>query len=366
METSSRIFDQTKAEAFAEEMLSKLNHGAICIMLSVGHRTGLFDAMKNLPPATSKEIADSAGLHERYVREWLGAMVVGRIVDLQINSGNGEEVLYSLPDEHAAFLTRDAGVKNMAVATQYFPVLGSVEDRVIESFIKGGGVPYSEYNRFHEIMAERSGFTVVSSLVEVILPLIPGIIEKLTTGIEVLDIGCGSGRALNLMAEKFPKCSFYGCDLSEEAINHARGAADEKKLTNAHFEVRDLTTYDDDALIKQFDLITSFDAIHDQARPDRVLSGLYRALRDDGVFLMQDIAGSSSLVNNLDHPIGPYLYTMSTMHCMTVSLAQGGMGLGTMWGRELALEMLNAAGFKEIEVKSLEHDFQNYYYIIRK
>jgi SAM-dependent methyltransferase len=367
METMSRTFDESKAGAFAEGMLAKLNNGALCIMLSIGHRTGLFDAMKDLPPSTSDEIAASAGLQERYVREWLGAMVVGRIVDVHTtNDSNGDALRYSLPSEHAAFLTRDAGADNIAVMTQYVSLMGAIEDRVIESFSNGGGVPYSEYKRFHQVMAEDSGITVISSLKDIILPLVPGIIEQLHSGIEVLDIGCGSGKAVNFMAETFPKSMFYGYDLSEEAIGYARAAAGEKSLDNVVFEVRDLTTFDDDAPEKRYDFITAFDAIHDQGRPDRVLTGINRALKDDGVFLMVDIAGSSNLVNNLDHPAGPFLYTASTMHCMAVSLAQGGMGLGTMWGKELALEMLDAAGFNDIVVKSLEHDFQNYYYIIRK
>jgi spermidine synthase len=97
-----------------------------------------------------------------------------------------------------------------------------------------------------------------------------------------------------------------------------------------------------------------------------VLKGIADALKEDGVYLMQDIAGSSHVHNNLDHPIAPFLYTVSTMHCMTVSLAQGGEGLGTMWGEEKAREMLKDAGFKKVEVKQLPHDIFNNYFIITK
>ncbi len=133
-----------------------------------------------------------------------------------------------------------------------------------------------------------------------------------------------------------------------------------------HFEVRDLTTFHLDGPSARFDLITFFDAIHDQARPDRVPAGICRALKPDGVYLMQDISASSQMENNLDHPLAPLLYTISTMHCMTVSLAQGGIGLGTMWGREKAREMLRNAGFGEIDIHQLEHDIQNDYYVVRR
>ena len=350
--------DQAKAEEFAERMVGVLNEGAIALMTSIGHRTGLFDAMAGLPPSTSDQIADAADLNERYVREWLGAMVVGKIVE-----HDPEEGTYQLPQEHAAFLTRAASPDNIAAFAQYVPLLGSVEDGIVESFKHGGGVPYSAFPRFHEVMAEDSGQTVLPALKDHILPLVPALVERLEKGIDVLDVGCGSGRALNLMARTFPNSRFVGYDLSEEAIARARVEAQEHGTTNARFEVKDAATLDEEA---RYDLITTFDAVHDQADPAAVLKGIAEALREDGVYLMQDIAGSSHHHNNLEHPIGPFLYTISCMHCMTVSLAQGGAGLGAMWGEEKAKQMLEEAGFKEVEIEQLPHDFQNYYYIATK
>jgi cyclopropane fatty-acyl-phospholipid synthase-like methyltransferase len=165
------------------------------------------------------------------------------------------------------------------------------------------------------------------------------------------------------MARTFPNSRFLGYDLSEEAIARARTEAEEHGTSNARFEVKDVATLDEEA---SYDLITTFDAVHDQAKPAAVLKGIADALKDDGVYLMQDIAGSSHHHNNLDHPIGPFLYTVSTMHCMTVSLAQGGEGLGAMWGEEKAKQMLKEAGFTKVVVEQLPHDFQNYYYIATK
>ena len=350
--------DQAKAEEFAERMVGVLNEGAIALMTSIGHRTGLFDVMAGLPPSTSEQIASAANLNERYVREWLAAMVVGRIVE-----HNPEDGTYYLPQEHAAFLTRAASPDNIAVTAQFIPLMGSVEDPIIESFKNGGGVPYSAFPHFHEVMAEDSGQTVVAALTDHILPLVPGLIQRLEAGIDVLDVGCGSGRALNLMARMFPNSRFIGYDFSEEAIIRARAEAQEHGTPNVRFEVTDTAKLDEK---KRYDLITTFDAIHDQAKPAAVLKGIADALKDDGVYLMQDIAGSSHIHNNLDHPIGPFLYTVSTMHCMTVSLAQGGEGLGTMWGEEKAKEMLKDAGFKKVGVKQLPHDIFNNYFIITK
>lgn len=347
-----------KAEGpFADRMLSLLNNAMLGLMISVGHRTGLFDTMVRVGRATSQRLADAARLNERYVREWLGAMVTGGIVAA---TADGRE--FELPEDHAKFLTTTMDGENLAVETQFISVLGSVEDEIVECFRKGGGVPYSAYRRFHPVMAEESSQTVLSALFDHILPLVPGLTEAMEEGIDVLDVGCGSGRALNMMAARFPRSRFTGYDLSPEAIAVARREAAEMGNTNVGFEIRDLSDFDVTAPAAAFDLVTAFDSVHDQARPDRMLAGIARALRRDGVFLMQDIAASSNIVGNIDHPLGPTIYTISCMHCMTVSLAQGGMGLGAAWGREKALEMLREAGFRQIEVRQLEHDVMNDYY----
>ena len=241
--------------------------------------------------------------------------------------------------------------------------MGSVEDGIVEKFEHGGGLPYSAFPHFHEVMAEDSGQTVVSALTEHVLPLVPGLTGRLERGIEVLDVGCGSGKALTLLARKFPASRFVGYDFSEEAIARARAEAREHGTTNVRFEAKDAATLDEK---ERYDLITTFDAVHDQAKPAAVLGGIYDALKADGVYLMQDIAGSSHVHKNMDHPIGTFLYTVSTMHCMTVSLAQGGEGLGTMWGEEKAREMLQEAGFTEVDVRRLPHDFSNSYFIVTK
>lgn len=345
------------AEEFAERLLEIANHAGTAFMISIGHRTGLFDTLRGLPPATSAGIAEAAGLDERYVREWLAAMTVAGIVLY-----DPVRESYRLPDHHAAFLTRAATPDNIAVLMQYFAVLGSVEDDVVRCFREGGGVPYSRFERFHEVMAEDSGQVVDAILVDHVLPLVPGLTGRLEEGIDVLDVGCGSGRAMVRLAEEFPASRFTGIDFSAEGIERARAEARERGVENVRFEVADAAELDAE---DGYHLVTTFDAVHDQADPARVLRAIRAAVRPDGVYLMQDIAGSSRLEKNFDHPIAPLLYAVSCMHCMTVSLAEGGLGLGTMWGEELALEMLAEAGFGDVEVHRLEGDIQNSYYVAR-
>ena len=358
MSDTATQFDEAKAEAFAGQMVGVLNNGAVALMTSIGHRTGLFDTMAAMPPSTSQQIADAAKLNERYVREWLGAMVTGRVVDY-----DAAEQTYHLPAEHATCLTRAAGPNNLAQTLQFLPMLGAVESGIVDSFHNGGGVPYSEFERFHEVMAEESLQTVCGNLIDRALPLIDGLLPQLEAGIDVLDVGCGSGRAICLMAEHFPQSRFAGYDFSEEAIARANAEATRGGLTNVRFEVKDAAAVDE---ADRYEFVTTFDAVHDQADPAAMLSAVSSALKDDGVYLMQDIAASSHLHENLDHMLGPFLYTISTMHCMTVSLALDGEGLGTVWGKQKAVEMLGAAGFSAVDVQQIEGDAMNYWYICRK
>lgn len=345
---------------FDEWFVTALNSGALMLMISIGHRTGLFDTMSDMDWTVSVELAKQAGLNERYVREWLGAMATGGVVEVD-DTGR-----FRLSEDKAQFLTRNTDLDNLAVMAQYISVLGSVEDEIVECFYNGGGVPYEKYTRFHEVMAEDSGMTVLDALEDHILALIPGLDEKLQNGISVLDVGCGRGRAMLKMAELFPASKFKGLDLSDEAISWARAKAKERNLENIEFEIRDASNFDQTAESETYDFVTTFDAIHDQAKPSAVLKGINRTLKRGGIYLMQDIHSTGHVHENMDHPLGPALYTVSCMHCMSVSLAQGGDGLGAMWGREKAQELLKKAGFEEIEIYRLDHDIQNDYYVMKK
>ena len=345
----------SKQELFGERTLQILNDASLALMMSIGHRTGLFDTMAHMPPSTAAQIARAAQLNERYVREWLGAVVTGGIVEFEPAGDT-----YVLPPEHAAVLTRESSPNNVAVTSQWIAVLGGAEDAVVDAFRHGQGVPYAAYPRFHHVMAEESRQTVVHGLRAHILPLAQGLIDDLTSGIDVLDVACGSGLAVVAMAEMFPASRFTGIDMSAEAIAAGRAEVSRRRLRNVNLVQADAAAFD---AAGRYDLVTAFDAIHDQAQPERVLARIHHALRHGGRFLMQDIAGHSRLADNVARPLAPFMYTISCMHCMSVSLAAGGPGLGAMWGRELAVEMLATAGFSDVRVAELPHDPINFYYL---
>ena len=357
MTASSETASETGDE-FSERIAAAIDGASLTLLLSIGHQTGLLDTLAGLAAATSAQIAEAAGLNERYVREWLAGMTTGRVVEYDADTAT-----YSLPAHRAGVLTRAAGPDNLALVTLFVPLLAEVEQKIIDCFRDGGGLHYREFPRFHALMAEQSGVVYDSALVDTVLPLVDGLVDRLRSGADVADFGCGSGHAINVMARAFPASRFTGIDFSDEAIAVGAREAADLGLTNATFESHNLAQLDKpDA----YDVITVFDAIHDQAQPARVLENIYRALRPGGVLLMADIKASSRLEDNVGVPMSTYLYTTSLMHCMTVSLALDGAGLGTAWGTQLATAMLADAGFGDVRVAEIESDPINNYYIARK
>ena len=345
----------TSPDEVAARVIGIVNDGAICVLTSIGVELGLFDTLADLPPATSEQVADAAGLDERYVREWLGGMVTAGFVDYV-----PADRTYSIRADHAPFLT-GPGVDNLARTTRYLTLMGEVAPKVVEKFRTGGGLSYDDYPRFHELMADESAAVNDASLIDTIVPL-TGEVERLRAGIDVADFGCGSGHAINLLAREYPASRFTGYDFSEDALVAGRAEAAAWGLTNVSLVTQDVAALEVEAA---FDLVTAFDTVHDQAQPAVVLERIRRATRPGGTFLMVDINASSNLEENLDLPWATLLFTFSTMHCMSVSLGQGGVGLGTVWGRQTAEQMVREAGFAEVVVHDLEEDPFNAYFVAR-
>ncbi len=342
-------------EEVAARVIGILNDGAICVLTSLGSELGLFDTLASLPPATSEQIADAAGLDERYVREWLGGMVTADFVEYV-----AADRTYHLCPDHAPFLTGE-GPDNLARMTRYLALCGAVQPKVAQAFRVGGGLSYDDYPGFHELQAKESAAVNDASLVDRIIPL-TGEVDRLRAGIAVADVGCGQGHAVNLLAREYPASTFVGYDFSEEALGAGRAEAAAWGLTNARFEVQDVAELD---VAASYDLVTAFDTIHDQAHPAAVLERIRRSLRPDGTFLMVDINASSNLEDNRELPWASLLYAISTVHCMSVSLGQGGDGLGTVWGRQTAEQMVREAGFGTVQVHDVEEDPFNVYFVAR-
>ncbi|MFH1488839.1 MAG: class I SAM-dependent methyltransferase [Pseudomonadota bacterium] len=360
---------RSKPKNFPERMVDILNVGALNLAMAVGYRTRLFDVMDAFDlPQRAASIAERAGLNERYVREWLGIMVSGGIVEWSEDS-TGED-LFHLPKEHGSVLTRRAGNANLGIYTQEIPLLTALAmEPVIRGFTTGEGVGYDRYTEFYAFMAQLSRAKHQEVLVEKFLPSVAEgrVIQQMGSGIRVCDLGCAEGTAVMLMAEAFPESQFVGIDFSGDAIAGARREAARKKLPNVVFEKLDAALLKERGdLLESFDYVTAFDAIHDQTRPLDALISVHAVLKVGGLFSMVDIAAGSRLSENRDHPMGPFLYTVSLMHCMPVGLVDGGAGLGMMWGRQKAVEMLKQAGFGTVQVLGMPDDPFNQHFLCEK
>ena len=339
--------DEARVEEFATELLSHYTSGMLGLMVDIGHRTGLFAAAAE-GPATSEELAARAGVHERYVREWLGALVTGGIVLYDPTSAT-----YTLPAEHAAVLT-GSGSANLAALAQINTHLGKHLHQVAESFRRGGGVPYNEFRpEFTDVMDAASRSTFDELLVDHWLPLAPAIPDRLRAGARVADVGCGTGHAAVVLAAAFPASTVLGIDIAEDATARAAAEADALGVTNVRFEVADAARFNPS---EPFDIVFSFDAIHDQVEPRSAVERIFHSLTSGGAYLMVEPAASSRLEDNVANPMAPWLYGVSTLHCLTVSLAHGGAGLGTAWGHQRARELLESVGFVDVAMHDAPGD----------
>ena len=359
----------SKSKKFSERVINILNYGALNLAMAIGYRTGLFDVLDEFDaPQPVDAIAQKTGLNSRYIAEWLGVMVTGRIVDL-VRSPDGAH-LFSLPKHRADVITRRAGDSNLGVYTQEMPILTAAAlDPVIHGFKTGAGVTYDRYPDFQRFMSQLADAKHRQVLVGEFLPAVDQgqLVKKLQAGIHVCDLGCAEGVAVRLMAEAFPRSHFVGIDISEDAVAAARRQTRPQQLRNLEFKVLDAALLRDDiTLTASFNYVTAFDAIHDQTRPMDALRGIYHMLAPDGQFSMVDIAAQSDMADNLDHPMGPFLYTVSLMHCLPVGLVNAGAGLGMMWGRQKAVKMLKAAGFKRVQVQEIPNDPFNFHFFCQK
>lgn len=341
----------------AARVTELLNGSAVALALGVASRTGLLRALSQ-EPSTVENIAKVSKLHPRYVEEILAVLVCGKVAILT----EEQPAKYSLSAETSSALD------GMGLYFEELPLLTRCAfDEVVSAASTGGGVDPGCYGSFGAWMGKLADEKHEKQLISKLLPLLGGgsMVSKLdASGAEVLDVGCGEGTAACLIAERFPKVQVHGLDAFEPSIQGAQRRANERQLQNVHFLRGDASAFARPELMNRFDLVTSFDVIHDLTRPDATLQEIRKVLKADGIFVMVDIRAETGVAKNLGHPMAPFLYTVSLMHRMPQGMNDGGPGLGMMWGRQKALSMLQEAGF-EVEVVEMEFDTFNDCYVCR-
>jgi SAM-dependent methyltransferase len=345
---TTATIDQTRAEEFTTRVLTDTAGATTTVLAFLGDRLGLFKDLAAAGPATSAELAARTGTNERYAREWLAAMFAAGYVEY-----DGETRRYRLPPEHRPALTDEPGPAFFGGIHQ--ELLGLVQrvDAIANAFREGGGVPQGGYPE--DVYVGMDRFTAMwheNLLLQQWIPAIPDVQTKLERGVRVADVGCGQGRALIKLVERFPRSSFVGYDVFAPNIDRAWANARAAGVADrVRFEVADAAQ----GLPARFDVVTTWDVIHDSVDPLGILRAIRAALAADGVYLCLDINCSDRTEENRG-PLAALLYGFSILYCMTSSLAHGGEGLGTLGLHEPKLRELCAeAGFATVRRVPIEN-----------
>jgi SAM-dependent methyltransferase len=346
--------DTAKVEQLATRLMADLGATALTGLLYIGDKVGLFKAMVGAGPLTVAEVAAKSGLQARYVREWLSAMAAGQYIDYDPHTER-----FTLPDEHAAVLADETSLTFMGGFFQVMVPVLSQAPQVAKAFREGGGVPYSAYGSdLIEGISRNRRVPYFRQLAQEWIPAMPEVLTRLQEGGTAADIGCGCGYAVIAMAKAFPHSRFYGYDLNQESLAIARehaaaeGAAD--RTVFAYVSANALPAE------PRFDFITSFDSIHDMADPRGALRSIRQALAPGGTYMMMEIAAGDTLADNLNMR-GRFFYSVSTLHCLTVSLAHNGEGIGTVMGEAKARELAAEAGFTHFRRLPIDHKINVFY-----
>ncbi len=333
-------------------------------MIRLGLQLDLYRALRDAGPVTPAELAARTGLSERWLVEWLRGQAAARVLAYE-PAAEPDTGRFSLPPEGAHVLADD---DNLASALGAFVALAdhaAVVDRLPEAFRTGLGLSYDDRgpNCAHQVERTLAAWHR-HKLVQVVLPAVDGLVARLEGGALVADVGCGAGLAILAMAQAFPASEFHGYDLSRHAIDRARANQEAAGVGNAEFHV---ARGEDLPADGRYDLVTTFDCIHDMTRPDRVIAAIRRAVRPDGIWLCADIKSAPTFEENLErNPMLAMMYANSVMSCMSSALSEpDGLGLGTLgFNPAVAERMAREAGFTSFA----PHDFDspaNLYYEIR-
>jgi ubiquinone/menaquinone biosynthesis C-methylase UbiE len=355
MADEKQQLDWDKIKKFSKQVSNDIGAAMLGALSYIGDRLGIFSALAQAGAVTSVQLAEKTGLSERYLREWLGAMTAAGYVNYDAAAKT-----YAMPAEHAMVLARDDSPFFAGGFIEMIVPQMSIAPRVLESFKDGRGVAQSEYPaETWEAMERSSASMYRHQLVRKWLPTMPQVVAKLTEGGSSLDVGCGSGRAAIAIAAAFPRAKVFGFDAHGGSLERARANAKAAGLGDRiKFEVVDCTKLS----AAQFDFISTFDVVHDSIDPDALLRSIRAALKPDGTYLMVEVNVSSKLEDNIN-PMGRMMYSMSTLYCMTTSLAHGGAGIGACMGEAKARELVAGAGFKNFRRLPIDDLFSALYEI---
>jgi 2-polyprenyl-3-methyl-5-hydroxy-6-metoxy-1,4-benzoquinol methylase len=346
-----------RSEELAQRLIAHKTGELASLMLHLGLRLGLFEAMRGRSAVSVDALARTSGLHRRWVLEWLRQQTASGVIEYV------DEERFRLTDEMAELLLDDAYTGYLGWLFGA-PVVGAGLDRLVEAFRTGLGMSWDDHGEAGAHMVATSTSAQHRLLATAVLPLMENVVERLARGAEALDVGCGSGVAITELARAFPRSTFVGIDPSATALDRARMLVREAGLDNVELRLGSAEELADPG---RFDFAMVLDCMHDMTHPQQAMAAVRRALKDDGAWLVKDIRCQDTLKQNLEHPMGAMLYGVSIAFCMSSSMSKpDGAGLGTLgFSAARAREMAQAAGFRRFRVLDYEDDPLNSFYELR-
>ncbi len=347
-------FDKSRAAALSRQVGTDFGAALTVALAYIGERVGLWRAMADGCSRTSAHIAEKTGLNERYVREWLATMAAAGYVEY-----GPADATFRMSREQTMVLAADNNTFYTAGAFQYAVACYRQIDRLTQAFRSGGGVTFADFGPEISEAIERlfrAGYE--AWVAREWIPAAPGLKARLESGADVAEVGCGGGQCIVAVAAAFPNSRFTGYDLDATSIGRARARA-------AALNFGDRLAFEQTAAenidgADRFDLVMAFNCIHDMANPRGVLANIRRVLKPSGVLMWSEADVADRLEENLT-PAGRSMFGASTMHCMTVSLAQCGEGLGVVIGEKLARALALEAGFSGFERMPVKNPFHQIY-----
>ncbi|HZS93930.1 MAG TPA: methyltransferase domain-containing protein [Chloroflexota bacterium] len=357
---TATTIDVDRLHGVVGSLLGDYNAAMASALIYIGDRNGLFTALDGAGAVTAEELAARTGQSARYIREWLSAMACSGYVEYDPGAER-----FTLPPEQAFCLANPDSPAYFSGLFEMLPTWYRNTDKVADAFKIGKGVPQSEYGE--EFWRGFERFTraqFLNHLIQDWIAGVEGLDATLRAGARVADVGSGNGQAILILAREYPRSSFVGYDNYELAVRNARSRAAEAGVDgHVHFEQRDVAL----GIPGQYDLITVFDTVHDMVDPVGALTAIRTALTPDGALLWTEFNVSGDLAENLANPINlaKFTYSASTLYCMTSSLAEGGVGIGTCMGQHKAEELAQQAGFGRFRRLPLEDPFTAVYEVRR-
>jgi SAM-dependent methyltransferase len=353
MATEQQI-DEARVEEFVGKAIGDFSATMTVGLCHIGDRLGLFKDLRDNGPATAAELAERTAINERYAAEWLRGLAAPGYIDYDEQTGR-----YELSPEHALVLAVEGGPAFLGGGYQMLPGMLTPMDHIARAFKDGGGASQGEYDEgFWAGMERFTNGWFENFLVQEWILAMPDVKAKLEAGCDYADVGCGSGRALIKLAREFPRSRFVGYDLfptqAERARANVRAAGLDERIG---IEVADAG----EGLPEQYDVISTYDVVHDAVDPLGLLKGIRRSLASDGIYICLDINCADRHEEN-EGPLAAMFYGFSVFYCMTTSLANGGAGLGTCGLPEgKARELCMQAGFSELRRVPMDNPFNSLY-----